>query len=73
MTVDVVVLQDADCRALDIVILAVAQRPEEGGKPGEAERQARSWRAQTGMSASPSVTTPPLAATMHLHRSSVFK
>src|SRR5262245_37494666 len=39
MTVDVVIVQDADCRALDIVILAVAQRPEEGSKPSEAEQQ----------------------------------
>src|SRR5262245_1084846 len=39
MTVDVVILQDTDRRALDIVILAAAQRPEEGGKPGEAEQQ----------------------------------
>src|SRR5262245_34938843 len=39
MTVDVVILQDTDRRALDIVVLTAAQRPEEGGKPGEAEQQ----------------------------------
>ena len=36
---NIVVVENADRRPLQVVILAVAQRPEKGGKPAESEQQ----------------------------------